>query len=346
MKQKQKFTDGKRGNLMENIAAKINIPTTKAWASDIREFAEIIEETLEHIYPSGRVVIHEQIKNNGLKRIGISVREDGCSVAPIVYLEELYQEYLAGKPLAEICRIVTETSRSPERYKYGNISSFADFSVARERICYKLVNAEKNADLLKEIPHRLWQDLAVIYYILVSKEPEGISGITIKNSMASLWDVDENTLYETAGQNTPAFFGDKIMPVTEVMEQLSKEIPEGEIKEISGMEQEGLSDGWLPLYIVSNGCCINGAIAMLYDGLLEKFAGEIGGDFYILPSSIHETIFIPALPSVEEGELLEIVHRVNAGHVAPEEFLSDNVYRYHAGDGCVRAVRWEWQRLT
>lgn len=48
---------------MENIAAKINIPTTKTWASDIREFAEIIEEMLEHIYPSGRVVIHEQIKN-------------------------------------------------------------------------------------------------------------------------------------------------------------------------------------------------------------------------------------------------------------------------------------------
>lgn len=41
--------------------------------------------------------------------------------------------------------------------------------------------------------------------------------------MALLWDVDENTLYETAGRNTPAFFGGKIIPITEVMEQLSKE---------------------------------------------------------------------------------------------------------------------------
>ena len=80
---------------------------------------------------------------------------------------------------------------------------------------------------------------------------------------------------------------------------------------------------------------------MLYDGVLEKFAGEIGGDFYILPSSIHETLFMPAMPFVEERELLEMVHEVNAGYVAPEEFLSDNVYRYHAGDGCVRMVRGE-----
>lgn len=324
---------------MENIAAKINIPTTKAWDSDIREFAEIIKGILEQIYPSGRVVIHEQAKNNGLKRTGISVREDGCNAAPIVYLEELYQQYLVGKPLTEICHVVTEISRNPERYKYDNISSFADFYVARERICYKLVNAEKNAVLLREIPHRLWQDMAVIYYILVSKEPEGISSITIKNGMASLWDVDENTLYETARRNTPSFFGSEVMPMTEVMEQLSKEIPDGETEEISGMEQAELSDGGLPLYIVSNDCRVNGAIAMLYDGVLEKFAGEIGGDFYILPSSIHETLFMPALPYVEERELLEMVHEVNAGYVAPEEFLSDNVYHYHVEDGCVRAVR-------
>lgn len=226
---------------MENIAAKINIPATKAWVSDMQEFAEIIKGMLEQIYPSGRVVIHEQAKNNGLKRIGISVREDGCNAAPIVYLEELYRQYLAGKPLTEICHVVTEISRNPERYKYDNISSFADFSVARERICYKLVNAEKNAALLQEIPHRLWQDLAVIYYILVSKEPEGISGITIKNNMASLWDVDESTLYETARQNTPAFFGSEVMPMAEIMGQLLKEIPDGEAEGISGMEQAELS---------------------------------------------------------------------------------------------------------
>ena len=324
---------------MENIAAKINIPTTKAWVSDIRGFAEIIKGVLEQIYPSGRVVIHEQAKNNGLKRIGISVREDGCHVAPIVYLEELYRQYLAGKPLTEICRVVTEISRSPGRNKYSSISTFADFFVARERICYKLVNAGENAALLQKIPHRLWQDLAVIYYILVSNEPEGISSIIIKNDMVSLWDVDENTLYETARRNTPAFFKIEVMPMAEVMEQLSKEIPDGEAEAISGMEQEGVSEGVLPLYIASNDCRVNGAIAMLYDGVLEKFAGEIGGDFYILPSSVHETLFIPALPSVEERELLEMVHGVNAGYVAPEEFLSDSVYCYHAGDGCVRAVR-------
>ncbi len=95
----------------------------------------------------------------------------------------------------------------------------------------------------------------------------------------------------------------------------------------------------LPFYVVSNDCHVNGASVLLYDGVLGKFAGEMGGDFYILPTSIHETVWIPALPNMKEGLLLKILHGVKEGCIVPEEFLSDNVYCYHAGEGCVRIVR-------
>lgn len=304
---------------------------------DIRSFAVMIKRLLKPLYPSGRVEVHEVKKNNGLKRTGISILENGCNAAPTIYLENLFSEYRNGKPLEEICRIVAGINKNSALHKNINVCSFTGFSNVQGKICYRLVNAGKNSDLLQEVPHRFYQDLAIIYYILVTKEPDGISSITIKNNMMEWWDVDENTLYETARQNTPALFNGEIMPMAETLNSILAEIPECDVEEIFGLRADSLED-MLPFYVVSNDSHINGAIAMLYDGILTEFCKKIGGDFYIIPSSIHEMIFIPILPYMEENTLLEMVREINVEHVAPEEQLSDYVYRYVAEDGCVRIL--------
>lgn len=52
------------------------------------------------------------------------------------------------------------------------------------------------------------------------------------------------------------------------------------------------------------------------------------GDFFILPSSIHEVIVIADCEDIEVKELTELVQSVNAGSVAPEDKLTDSVYRF------------------
>lgn len=310
----------------------------EAPALDMEAFTRSIRHLLEEEYPFSEVFVQETVKNNNQKRTGISVRNNGCNVTPIVYLEDLYQYYLEGKPLDELCRMATGVYESWKPGRDMSIRRFSDFSAAKGRICYKLVNAEKNAGLLREVPHRLWHDLAVIYYILAEKEPGGIASFLIKNELAAHWHADEDSLYEAAVGNTPALFRGKILPMPEIMEHLSEKLPDGEMELAAGMENAGVPEAGLPLYVVSNDCHVNGAIAILYEGMLERFAGRVGGDFYILPSSVHETLLLPVLPFMEEKGLLGMVHTVNAGYVAPEEFLSDNVYRYHAEKGCVRVV--------
>ena len=44
--------------------------------------------------------------------------------------------------------------------------------------------------------------------------------------------------------------------------------------------------------MLSNTHGINGATAVLYDGMLEECANMVGDDIYILPSSVHELLFI------------------------------------------------------
>ena len=54
----------------------------------------------------------------------------------------------------------------------------------------------------------------------------------------------------------------------------------------------------------------------------------MGGDYYILPSSIHELIVMPKDYAADLWALEQTVRDVNRGPYVPEEeFLSDNVYR-------------------
>ena len=54
---------------------------------------------------------------------------------------------------------------------------------------------------------------------------------------------------------------------------------------------------------------------------------KVDSDLYILPASIHEVIVV-STDIGDPEDLKEMVEFVNSEEVAPEEQLSDNIYRY------------------
>ena len=61
---------------------------------------------------------------------------------------------------------------------------------------------------------------------------------------------------------------------------------------------------------------------------MDKAAEKAGGDFYILPSSIHEILIIPDNGKMGLKDLENMVKEVNATQVSPADKLTDNVYHY------------------
>lgn len=74
---------------------------------------------------------------------------------------------------------------------------------------------------------------------------------------------------------------------------------------------------------------LNGATQIMDDNIRQEIAEKIG-DFYVLPSCIHETIIIPKDIGMELEELEHMVQEVNYTQVALDERLSDHVYEYDA----------------
>ena len=101
--------------------------------------------------------------------------------------------------------------------------------------------------------------------------------------------------------------------------------PESEDRELSG-SYDGLSP--LPMYVLTNQSHLNGASALLYKDILRDFAHSLEENFYILPSSIHEVILVPANGIMSKNSLELMVKDVNQKEVSPMERLSDHVYFY------------------
>ena len=297
-------------------------------------FAAVVKEAVEASLGDGYVVsINEVLKNNGTRFTGMTIRTEESNVAPTIYLEGMFERYKAGDAAVPV--IVSEIISVYESHKVTmpfDASMVTDFSACQGKICFKLVNADRNKELLADAPHMIvCDDLAVLYYILVSNDGSGTATITVRNNMFDLWGVSEEDLFNIALINTQRLFRGSVMSMASVMmELLSDRMDEENTKEFYDMVVS--DEDMVPMYVCTNTQKINGAGVILYKDLLKEFAERVGSDFYILPSSVHETLLVPVSKEMQIEYLRSMVREVNATQVAPEEVLSDNVYIYRRED--------------
>ena len=289
----------------------------------MKTFAETVQRALELYYGNGvRVVINDVTKNNNVTLTGVTILKSGCNFNPTIYLEPYYADYKAGATMAKICRDIMAVYEEHRVLHSFDTSLVTDFNKARSNVCFKVINAEKNGELLKTVPHKKLLDLAVVFYIEVFQDKNGNGTILVQNQFLDMWDgIDSDTLYRLALSNTQKKYRGRICNMVTVMSEILDE-------EFANQFFELMLDGDAPMYVATNVQKWLGAGVVLYDNLLRTFAEHIGGDFYILPSSTHEVLFVPAYVGFDVEDLKQMVQEVNATEVWEEEFLSDNVYYY------------------
>ena len=86
------------------------------------------------------------------------------------------------------------------------------------------------------------------------------------------------------------------------------------------------------MIVLTNRSGINGAGALFYPGMMDQAAEQLGGNFFVLPSSTHEVIMIPNDGTADFRDLEQMVTDINRTQVMPEERLSDHVYQYDAAE--------------
>lgn len=295
----------------------------------VEAFASVIKTAMEGYFgDSVRVTIQKVTKNNGLVLTGLTILAKSTNLAPTIYLDSYFNEYKDGESMTDICCKIVKTYEETKVNNNFDISLVTDFERARHRICYKLINAERNADLLIEAPHVMVEDLAAIFYIVVTQDETGTGTITIRNNIFDMWkDITVDELFQIALDNTQQMYRGRVTSMVNVMTEIMADAMD---EEFANEFFDMVVDSDIPMYVATNTVKLNGAGVILYKDLLKTFAERIGGDFYILPSSVHEVLFIPVEASIDEDYLYHMVREVNATEVSPDEYLSDSVYRYNS----------------
>lgn len=252
-------------------------------------------------------------KNNGVSATGLFIRENGQDISPILYLDDYYIHYQNGEILENIIRNIRADYDEKVQMAAVKIPNLQEFENIRGRVIYRLVNYEKNKELLEDCPHRRLHDLAVTFRWVARIDDVGVSTSLITNKQVKEWGVSVNDLVLAARQNTPRLFPAQIIDMEEML---------------AGMVSFILYPSAIPMYILTNEQELNGASALLYGDILKDFANKKGADMYILPSSIHEVIMIPADRIDDPKKLSSMVHEANTTVVSTGDVLSDSVYYY------------------
>lgn len=273
-----------------------------------------------------RVKLNDVMKNNGVVLRGITLMQDDSNISPTIYLNPYYDAYENGD--TTLGTVIDEVIDTYERNKINrsiDMKFFLNYETVRSRIIFKLVNTEKNRELLRDVPYIPFHDLSIVFQCLVSEERFGNASILIHNVHLQLWKVNARELYECALENTPLLQGYELADMNTVLEEM-KALGGIDDEEIEDMQQE------VPMYVLSNKSRINGASCILYKDILKDFAMVVDKDLYVLPSSIHEVILLPSDGTQESEQLKEMVREINQSQVEKEEVLSDSVYYYRRSD--------------
>ena len=267
--------------------------------------------------------VREIRKNNGVILHGLLVKRWGQNVAATIYLERLLAAYESGMPFKAIARRVLDICQGEWDRDAADMEFFRSFDQVRDRICYRLVSRNGNERLLEEIPYIGFLDLAVCFYYAYHGEL-GDGVIQINNSHMEMWNTCPEELSALAEYNTPGLFPWECGGLLEVLKETAG--PGNDATAPGGFK--GIPCGEVPMMVLSNTAKTYGAACILYPGVLEEIADRTGHDFFILPSSVHEVVLLPDTGIDACASLKEIIRDINSTHVAPEEVLSDTLYRY------------------
>lgn len=292
---------------------------------EYNEFKELVQNKIMEYLPEEYQYFKPEVSavtKVNTKLDGLVLRPERISSAvasPCVYIDNLYKKY--RKTNMTLDAILTQTAKELVASLNEGQKIVVQMETAlknfKENVSFKLINYEQNKELLADRPHRRYLDLAVVYGITVLAGGDYTGDAVVTNSLMESLGVTEEELFCMAKENARSLNPPYVKAMYEMLSSLAND---------NGYEMPPEIPIDTEMYVITNKNGRNGATSMLYEDLLHDLAEKLQDDLYILPSSIHEVIAVPAGYNKSLEELADMVHEINTVQVDLMEQLSNQVY--------------------
>ena len=286
---------------------------------EYREFMEQIKKDLSERLSGtleGAVVNTTQVdKLQGRSYEGLSVVPEGSMIGLTMDLQPYFQMLNDGMAYENIVEQIADRASGTYADRPAvTAESIGSYEAVKDKLMIQLIGREGNEGMLRTIPRHSIEDMEIVYRLRVQDTEMGLASALVTNSMLGHYGITAEQLRQDAFASAVSHTPFEIKTMAEVLNEL--------------MGAEIIPQDELPMYVASNKERIHGAGVIAYPEFMKEASKRLGGDFYVLPSSIHEVILIPDTPDVSVLELQGIVQSVNVEQVAPEERLSNHIYHY------------------
>ena len=303
-----------------------------------REFYKNIENNIREYLPASyaeaEIFLTTQIKTNDIEKTGIQIRLPEQRISPVIYLSSFYEQYTSGRTMESI---LEEIARTRTKDLIGPLHNFdpailENYDNVRPRLQMRAFDTEKNKKRLEEIVHHSFGDYSAGYSISLSNDPEQTMCVMVTQPMLEQWGITKKTLHEDTIQADL----DRTPTLTTMEEMMKRMNFLGEPINYLDSTQK-----WEPdlrgeerhMFVLSNREAINGAGLILNPVIQQRIAEVVEGNYYVLPSSVHEVLIVPDEGNrelINAADLSYMVHEINQSVVAPADILSDKVQYYDA----------------
>lgn len=290
---------------------------------DFKEFQnQILQEAKDRMW-GVQVEIRPVEKLQGESYTGLSIQPSDSPMAATLNLDAVYNQMVdQGKSFQEVADdLITHAADIIVDMPKIDVNDLTNYDQMKNTLVVQVIPTDRNADMLADIPHKDIEDMSLVYRMQIDQNETGTSSVLITNEMLENYGITVDQLHQDAMDaaviNNPATF-------RSMQEVLS---------DLMGMPAEMMPPMDGPqMYVASVESSLNGAGVIAYPDFMNQVAEQVGGDFFVLPSSVHEVLVVPDDGSIDRHDLESMVREVNASEVLPKDQLSDNVYHYDSQD--------------
>ena len=197
---------------------------------------------------------------------------------------------------------------------------FKSYEDLRDRLRVRLMDINTNKERLAE---SVWESVGCGYalaaYMELSTEGEKRTANVPKSLPERIGISARQIMFDArmgSMENDPA----KLCPICDTL------IGKDPVNLLAGGE---LPDDE-PFYVLNTENGYMGAATLFYAGAQKRIAQVVGGDYYVLPSSVHEVLILPDNGTQEPELLAGMVKEINEAQVDPKERLGNRVLHYRA----------------
>lgn len=285
---------------------------------------KVISEFKDYLHPAIReeITIEEcdVVKANDITYHGMCIKRKSSIMAPNIYLDEVYDNYCEGEDYDDLMFKLAVTYLDAVASEPAGAVPMPE-DIKDKSLCgLRLLSKKGNKKYLNDL---VWKDFGVGLVMTAD--------ICVPDANGGEWRTKiPKDLLRGCGISNEEFFKDIIysnsVNFPAIMCPLDMDCATGMLGK--NLLEDETCECNSEVYILTTSRSCYGAVAMVYPQVLTKVSERLGGDFYVIPSSVHEVLIVPNSELTNPNALSEMLQSTNKMLQSPDTFLSDSLLYY------------------